>query len=295
MFLLKMMLLLDLRLKNSSSNVASTPVSDAGVTPYIIVGENSGGNITCEEAAAAFGVDGFAYTTGKVDYNGSFEGSFEGFTVTTDGTNVTWSFTAPEGYCLANMAVIVKGGADANVYFYGSELYGDSGLASPVNASGSSAGLSNLTFCYNLVECVVEECVWEGETAFGGSTEGAGSAWWFAFDTAGDAVQPIYAGQKPVEGAFVEYDAVNDVITIVLGENMKLEDVTETTSVHPRTGAVKVSVNDEQVKVQGYNVLPTSRPAAGLFSLYKGRELTIQGNGSAYYVIHLDVEVKVCE
>jgi hypothetical protein len=123
-------------LKSSESNVASTPVSDGGVTPYIIDGENQGGNITCEEAAAAFGVDGFAYTTGKVDYNGEFEGSFEGFTVTTDGTNVTWSFTPPAGKCLVNMAVIVKGSADANVYFYGSELYGDSGLASPVNASG---------------------------------------------------------------------------------------------------------------------------------------------------------------
>jgi hypothetical protein len=157
------------------------------------------------------------------------------------------------------------------------------------------AGLSNLTFCYNLVDCVVEECVWEGETAFGGATAGEGAAWWFAFDTAGDAVQPIYAGQELVEGAYVEYDAVNDVINIVLGDNMRLQAITETTSVHPRTGVVTVSVNDEQVKVEGYNVLPTARPAAGQFNLYKGRDLSIQGNGSAYYVVHLDVEVKVCE
>lgn len=282
-----------LRLKNETT---STPVSDAGVSPVIIDGANQGGNITCEEAAAYFGVEGgFAFSSGRINYdNGSFSGSFGDFNVTTDGTLVSWSFTAPAGYCLANVAVIVKGSNDANVYFYGAGVSGDSGLASPVNASGNSAGLSNLTFCYNLVPCV-EECTWEGETAFGGATAGAGAAWWFAFDTAGDAVQPIYAGQKLVEGAFVEYDAVNDVITIVLGENMKLEDVTETTSVHPRTGVVTVKVNDEQVKVEGYDVLPTIRQPAGQFKLYKGRDLTIQGNGSAYYVIHLDVEVKVCE
>jgi len=47
--------------------------------------------------------------------------------------------------------VIVKGGNDANVYYYDEGSYGDVDLASPVNASGKPAGLSNLSFCF--VEC----------------------------------------------------------------------------------------------------------------------------------------------
>jgi len=71
----------------------------------------------------------------------------------------------------------------------------------------------------------------------------------------------------------VNYNATTDVITINLGNNMQLQNVSES------------------VKAQGYNVLPSTRPAAGLFTLYKGTGLTIQGNGSNYYVVHLDVEV----
>lgn len=114
---------------------------------------------------------------------------------------------------------------------------------------------------------------WKGETAFGGETEGSGAAWWFAFDTNGDAQQPIYAGQELVPDAYVTYSGGNFEIT--LGPNMVLD-----------------SNEDEPVKAQGYNTLPSSRPVAGLFSLYKGTSLTFNGNGSTYYVIHLDVLVK---
>lgn len=48
-------------------------------------------------------------------------------------------------------AVIVKGSNAANVYYYPNGTMKDSGLASPVNASGNPAGLSNLTFCF--IEC----------------------------------------------------------------------------------------------------------------------------------------------
>jgi hypothetical protein len=61
----------------------------------------------------------------------------------TDGTYVAWSSTFGIG------AVIVKGSNDANVYVYELQRTSDSGLAAPLNASGGSAGLSNLTFCWN--------------------------------------------------------------------------------------------------------------------------------------------------
>lgn len=246
-------------------------ISSTGVTPVVVTGSNNGGNVTCSEAATALGISGYQYTTGKQDYPFSSTSFGNNVSVTTDGVNVSWSITPPAGFCVSNVAVIVKGGPNANVYYYSNGQSSDSGLASPINASGNAAGLSNLTICYNLVPC--NECDWQEETAFGGGVAGAGNAWWFALDASASGTYPIYAGQQPVPGASVQYNASTDQITIVLGSEMQLQSVSE------------------PVKVEGYNVLPTTRPAAGLFDLYKGSNLTIQGNGSAYYVVHLDVEI----
>jgi hypothetical protein len=248
-------------------------MSSTGVTPTVVTGANNGGNVTCDEAAVANTLSGgYAFTTGKKDFPFNSSSFGNGVSVTTDGTFVSWSITPPAGYCVSNVAVIVKGGPAANVYYYNDGQSSDSGLASPVNASGNPAGLSNLTICYNLVDCSANEDCQE-ETAFGGEIEGAGNAWWFALDASTSGTYPIYAGQQAVPGASVVYNATTDQITINLGSQMQLQNVSE------------------PVKVEGYNVLPSSRPAAGLFELYKGSSLTVQGNGSNYYVVHLDVEV----
>ncbi len=136
-----------------AANVASAPESVGGVTPYIIDGANRGGNRTCAEAGAAFSAT-FAYTTAKQDapVAATFQwigpGAQLGVDVVTvevtDGTYVEFS----SGPKILVGAAIVKGSTDANVYSYvpfGSAA--DSGLASPINASGHPAGLSNLTFC----------------------------------------------------------------------------------------------------------------------------------------------------
>lgn len=253
-------------------NTGSTTTT-SGVQPVQVSGANNGGNVTCSEAAQAGNLEGYEFTTGKQDYPFNSNPFGSDVSVTTDGTYVSWSITPPAGMCVANVAVIVKGGPAANVYYYNNGESSDTGLASPVNASGNPAGLSNLTICYNLVECSQNECDWQEETAFAGGIEGAGNAWWFALDASTSGTYPIYAGQQAVEGASVSYDAATDMITINLGNNMQLQDVSEA------------------VKVEGYNTLPSSRPAAGLFELYKGNQLTVQGNNSAYYVVHLDVEV----
>lgn len=257
--------------KQASLEPIQQRISSTGVTPVVVTGSNNGGNVTCSEAATALGISGYQYTTGKQDYPFSSTSFGNNVSVTTDGVNVSWSITPPAGFCVSNVAVIVKGGPNANVYYYSNGQSSDSGLASPINASGNAAGLSNLTICYNLVAC--NECDWQEETAFGGGVAGAGNAWWFALDASASGTYPIYAGQQPVPGASVQYNATTDQITIVLGSEMQLQSVSE------------------PVKVEGYNVLPSTRPAAGLFDLYKGSNLTIQGNGSAYYVVHLDVEI----
>ncbi len=141
----------------SGPPIMSLPQSlNVSVEPYIIDGANNGGNRTCDEAGIAFNIEGFEYTSGKNDYPFNEDVAWpEGLTVDVDksGTYVSWSFVPPNGYCLLNMAVIVKGGNNANVYFYESGVNGDSGLASPKNPSGKPAGLSNLTFCFNLEKC----------------------------------------------------------------------------------------------------------------------------------------------
>ncbi len=259
--------------KEVNSENSGQKISSTGVAPELVVGANNGGNVTCDEAALTAGLSGYAYSTGKQDYPFNSTSFGNGVSVSTDGTYVSWSITPPAGYCVANVAVIVKGGPNANVYYYNNGQSSDSGLASPVNASGNPAGLSNLTICYNLVECEQEACNWQEETAFGGGITGAGNAWWFALDASASGTYPIYAGQQAVPGASVVYDATTDQISIVLGSEMQLQNV------------------NEPVKVEGYDQLPSERPAAGLFELYKGTDLTVQGNGSAFYVVHLDVEI----
>jgi hypothetical protein len=116
----------------------SSPTSDGGVVPYILK-DAQGGNVECEQL-------GYDFSSDRVNYNGGFDAEFpEGIEVTvTDGTYVAWTSTFPIG------AVIVKGGNAANIYEYIPPSLGDSGLASPPNESGDPAGLSNLTFCWNL-------------------------------------------------------------------------------------------------------------------------------------------------
>ena len=128
--------------------------SAAGVTPVIIDGANNGGNITCAEVAEYFHPDeGYLLCGDRIDYNGGeFAGDFpDGIVVhVTDGTYVAFELEGPvhigdKDYIVG--AVIVKGGRAANVYYYEGGTREDSGLSSPVNASGKPAGLSNLTFC----------------------------------------------------------------------------------------------------------------------------------------------------
>jgi hypothetical protein len=111
------------------------------------------------------------------------------------------------------------------------------------------------------------------ETAWGGAYPGEGNAWWFYYDARDGAggEQEIYSGKDIAAGASVEYD--NGKIIIKLGSSLQLVDV------------------PEAVKIQGYNDgdLPTSRPAAGQFTTYKGKNLTVTVDKFDYYAIHLDV------
>lgn len=124
--------------------------SDAGVVPFVPE-SGQGGNVACADLEALDGIarDDLA-TSGRLNWGGSgFDAPLpDGVSVTvTGGTFVAWSST---DFPLA--AVIVKGSSAANVYVYtglDGDVFADSGLASPVNASGGPAGLSNLTLCWD--------------------------------------------------------------------------------------------------------------------------------------------------
>ena len=255
--------------------------STSAVIPRIIPGANNGGNRTCAEVGTAFGTT-FDLSIGQFNFaNGVFDGTWPAGlnVVVTNGTHVSFSMDEPikiGDECYVVGAVIVKGGPNANVYYYAGGTMADQGLASPpVGRNGNIAGLSNLTFCFIKVSCEPAGECGQGETAWAGNFAGQGAAWWFYYDTQGPVRQSIFAGQQLVAGAYVE--VVNGVMTIVLGNNMRLQTV------------------NESVKVQGYNTLPSSRPASGQFTTYKGSNLVIPLSTplTRFYAIHLDVEVKV--
>jgi len=105
------------------------------------------------------------------------------------------------------------------------------------------------------------------DTAFGGNASGAGNGWWYYYDGVG--VETIWAGQYKNAGT-VEKIGGNLVITLSNGFELVPEAA-------------------ESVKIQGYSVLPSARPAAGQFTTYKGTSLTVPVGSFPYYVIHLDV------
>jgi len=134
--------------KDSSENQALV-YGPGGQTIYIETA-NNGGNVTCDEVATVVGCT-FEHTSGRIDYNGGTGGTINDIiTWTTDGTYVSWESTVP-----VRIAIIVKGGNEANVYFSGCNdecVTSGTGLSAPVNRSGKPAGLSNITFCYSLCE-----------------------------------------------------------------------------------------------------------------------------------------------
>lgn len=127
------------------------------------------------------------------------------------------------------------------------------------------------TMTFPGISCSTTTLICTNETAFGGNTKGGGTAWFYFYSNDGSE-QSLYAGNKEMVGGKVVVSS-DGTITITLGQDWSLQSGTET------------------VKIQGYDNLPTSRPAAGLFTTYKGNELTVGGLGNySYYIIHLDVQ-----
>lgn len=117
------------------------------------------------------------------------------------------------------------------------------------------------------IQTAVECTSFQNETAFGGNAAGGGNAWWYYYDGVG--VETVWAGQSINVGT-VSLVGGNLLITLTGGWEL-------------------VPTAAESVKIQGYTTFPSSRPAAGQFTTYKGTSLTVPVGSFPYYVIHLDV------
>ena len=257
----------------SKGKYSSARTSDSGVDP-VLWDTGPGGNVECEQ------VGDYAYSSGRINFNeGVFDAPFPpGFTVTVseDGKLVSWSFDGGGIWCLDGISVIVKGGNAANVYTYPADVTGDTGLASPINASGGPAALSNLTLCYNLRECEEEQC-YQDETAWAAGSPYTSRGNWATYTSKNAGVVTLYAGQTLVAGSVALTVNGNGTVTIAITLNAgwSLQDV------------------DEPVKIQGYTTAPSGNPSPGLFTTYKGDDLIVTVPEYNYYGIHVDVRKAV--
>lgn len=287
-----------------AANVASQPVSSGGVTPWIIPGANPGGNRTCAEVGFALFGNASYYTcwSAKRDFPGEFALGFDDISgnalcernvieVTVDDEK--WvSFTAgPDGVG----AAIIKGSSNANVYLYQPQSGGDSGLASPLNASGMPAGLSNIGgFCWNPIQTDtgLPEC-FEGETAWANGSRYVRRGNWATYTRyqGAEKVVTLFAGKTLDAGDVLFSAPVAGVVTITIaldsGWRFALKPVGEEDG---------MPIFDNNVKVQDYATAPSGNPAPGLF-LWKifaeGDLAQIEVPQANFYGVHADVERSV--
>jgi hypothetical protein len=123
--------------------------SGASVVPVLFDGSTAllPANPTCADVETYLGLpEGTLISTGmndttELDQTDGFSGTLGPVSYSSDGTYVDW--TSKTGIDVA----IVKGSNAANVYLY-DEAFADTGLHSPVNASGHPAAISHVEFCY---------------------------------------------------------------------------------------------------------------------------------------------------
>ena len=123
-----------------------------------------GGNVDCSQVADEYPQLNLMQTTGRNDYDPSTDSFAFGWPaglavkVMDDGSvsfQIDGAIDLGDGLCYKIGAVIVKGSTASNIYTYPGGAIQDIGLVAPDNASGTPAGLSNLTFCF--IECEEEE------------------------------------------------------------------------------------------------------------------------------------------
>lgn len=123
--------------------------------------------------------------------------------------------------------------------------------------------------------CGDEPCYeFHGETAWAAGMRYVSRGNWATYTPYAEGTVKVFAGQT-IEVGTATFSAIVDgmvTITIELTGDWVLEDV------------------DEALKIQGYDVKPPAvNPAPGLFTTYKGNDLTVTVPAFNFYGIHLNV------
>lgn len=283
-------------------NTPSKPISDGGVTPYIIPGDNTGGIRTCAEVGKAFFGNALYYQcrSAKRNYPDEFVLGFgdisgnalcdrNAITVeVTDGTYVSFE-AGPDGVG----AAIIKGSSDSNVYVYEPQALSDSGLAPPLAASGVPAGLSHIGgFCWNPVgpdEGPPLEC-FDDETAWANGSRYVNRGNWATYTSYNGVAKSVvlFAG-KTLDAGDVSFSAPADgvvTITIQLNPGWRF-------ALNPVGEEGGVTIYDNNVKVQHYASAPSGNPEPGLFQwkeFAEGDFHEIEVPQANFYGVHVDVE-----
>jgi hypothetical protein len=156
------------------------------------------GNPTCADLDPAYVSLKQDSPAGSSDY--SLDDGFQHVDFTTDGANKTVDWTSAQGID----AVIVKGGPNANVYFYDNAT-SDTDLTTPTNPNnGTPYGLSHVDFCYGVTP---------GRVVVKKQTDPTGAAQEFPFST---ALSPD--GFTLSDGGMSSYDVQPGTYTVSEGD-----------------------------------------------------------------------------
>ena len=284
-----------------AANTPSAPISDNGVTPYIIPGANPGGNRNCAEVGSAFYGNATYYQcwSAKRNYPGEFNLGFDDISgnpgcaqtiqvAVDNGTYVGFS-ALPHGVG----AAIIKGSNNANIYVYNPQATSDSGLASPLNPNGSPAGLSNIGgFCWNPSNQPGPGLCYEDETAWSSGARYRPRGNWATYTAYGeDLLVTLWAGQHHDAGDVLFSAPDGNTITITIlpnpGWRFALSPVGEEDG---------MPIFDNNVKIQDYASAPSGNPAPGQFawkSVHEGDFAEVEVPLNNFYGVHVDVERQV--
>ncbi|MCH8546197.1 MAG: hypothetical protein LAT54_05645 [Cryomorphaceae bacterium] len=268
---------------NACDVVSPQSIADGGAI------SRPGGNADCNGADYEFSSArvnrDFNETSGTFEWSEPFP---DGFTISYDESSkqLSWSYQPVmiDGVlmCLDGIQVITKGGPNAQTYTYASGVHCGEELEAPRHSRNNSLlDISNVTICYNLVPCTIDnnDPCYEGETAWSDGDRYQNPGNWATYTTypIGGGTVNLYAGQTHLAGTVTFSAVVNGEVTIDIALN---------------SGFVLQS-GDETVKIQGYDNAPSGNPAPGGFDTYKGNALTIVVDAYNYYGIHLDVNREV--
>lgn len=135
-----------------------------------------------------------------------------------------------------------------------------------------------MKFEYCIAVCEDEppvEVCYQDETAWAGGSRYVTPGNWATYTPyVANTPVNVFAGQNYLVGTVTFSEVVDGKVTITLAalNGARLQSVAES------------------VKIQGYETAPSSNPAPGLFTTYKGNETTVTVDAYAYYGIHLDVQ-----